>query len=107
MIIDHLSPWFPLEGTTAVFGCHLIICGDTSTFSITVETREHEDENGNLETMEGGDTMTASRGESRPARSQSSPQGFFEHVRLKCEVTSINKTGWVTFRMLDTTSDTD
>lgn len=37
-----------------------------------------------------------------------SVQGFLELVRLKYELTSTSeKRGWVTFRMLDTTWDTD
>ena len=113
----YYSPWFPRQGTKAVFGCHLINYGDASTFSITVETRKYEDDNqaANILEVDGGsanvtmsaDTVTAVTRGIKLDGSQS-VQGFLELVRLKYELTSTSeKRGWVTFRMLDTTWDTD
>jgi hypothetical protein len=113
----YFSPWFPRQGTKAVFACNLINYGGVSTFAISVETKKIADDNeaANIQDVTGGSTNVTLTADSVTAITRGikldgseSVQGFQELVRLKYVLTSAaSARGWVTFRMLDTTWETD
>lgn len=113
----YFSPWFSRQGSKAVFACNLIASVGVATFAITVETKKPEDDNtaANILDVYGGSTNIDQTADSvtpfergLSVDGSGSTQGFLPLVRFKYVVTSTTDfRGWVHFRMLNTTWDSD
>jgi hypothetical protein len=114
----YYSPWFPRLGTRAVFACNPIGFSEVEFLKIKTQTRKAEDENlltttikdvgaAEMVSLASADSVhTFLRG--NPIDGSGSGQGFLDLVRFVYEVKSnSSKRGWVHFRMLDPTWETD
>lgn len=113
----YFSPWFPRQGSKAVFACNLIASAGVDTLEITVETKKPESDNtaANILDVAGGAASISLTADSTtpferglPVDGTGSTQGFLQLVRFKYVLTSdTDFRGWVHFRMLNTTWDSD
>lgn len=114
----YFSPWFPRMGTKAVFGCNLIASAGvaTSGFRVYVQTKKSEDDNESTSVVDVGNqivpTATADSVEAfelgNPIDGTSGSAGFRDLVRYKYVLQSAaSARGWVHFRMLEPTWETD
>ena len=113
-VSTYFSPWFARQGTRAVFACDYIASVELNFFKIQVQTKKQEDDNesgvvksvGALATMSAGVTPFL-RGNLIDA-SEAATQGFLDLIRFVYTVKSNStKRGWVHFRMLDPTWESD
>ena len=114
----YYGPWFPRQGTKAVFARNVIATGnvdDTAQFQIAVQTRRIEDNNrdslvfqvGAVEQWAPADD-TVRRFVRGIALDDEDAQGFFELVRFKYALTSESALrAFLHFRILQPTWETD
>lgn len=113
------SPWMPRLGTKAVFGCNHIASAGLDSFKIVVETKRSEDDNraDSIEevgasaatiTLTADSVTTFERGNKLDGSDGSTDYGFRDLIRFKYIVkSSVDVRGWVHFRMLDPSWETD
>ena len=115
----YYGPWFPRQGTKAVFACNHINSSEVSSLQITVQTKRAEDDNRNDSIEEVGSAASISvaaadsvttfeRGNTIDGSDGSGTFGFRDLVRFKYVLTSnASKKSWIHLRMLSPTWETD
>ena len=113
-IAVYYSPWFPRGGNRARFTCNIIDYDAMDYMKITVQTKTSDESDSGASTVSGWEEDIDLDGGSPPAANSdvswlagaalnsTSSAGFEDLVRLKYELRSNAKDGWVHFRMLAT-----